>query len=140
MTFRTLLVIKALVCLVFGVILLAAPARLFGLLGEPVSGAGAFAAREYGAAAMGTLVLCWLARGIQSRDARRAILLDFLVYDAIGVVIAVAAVLAGVLNALGWGIVAVYAFFTVGAGYVLLQEKSLLAGSLRQQDRPSPAP
>ncbi|HPW20405.1 MAG TPA: hypothetical protein PLE61_06285 [Vicinamibacterales bacterium] len=39
MTFRTLLVIKALVCLVFGVNLLAAPARLFGLLGEPVSGA-----------------------------------------------------------------------------------------------------
>jgi hypothetical protein len=32
-------------------------------------------------------------------------------------------VVTGVLNALGWGIVVVYAFFTAGSGYVLLKEK-----------------
>ncbi|HOG29572.1 MAG TPA: hypothetical protein PLT35_09870 [Vicinamibacterales bacterium] len=74
MTFRTLLVIKALVCLVFGVILLAAPARLFGLLGEPVSGAGAFEARECGAAVTATLVPCWLARGIPWTSRRSHVL------------------------------------------------------------------
>jgi len=60
MTFRTLLIIKAVVCLVFGIFLLAAPAWLFGLLGAAISGTGLFPAREYGAAMIGTLVLCWL--------------------------------------------------------------------------------
>ena len=128
MTFRTLLIIKAVVCLVFGVFLLVAPAWLFGLLGAAISGTGLFPAREYGAAMIGTLVLCWLARGVQASDARAAILLDLLVYDAIGVVITLAVVLSGGLNALGWGIVVVYAFFAVGAGYVLLREKPLQAG------------
>lgn len=124
MTFRTLLIIKAAVCLVFGVYLLLAPASLLGLLGAPLSGAGLFTAREYGAAMIGTLFLAWFARGVQARDARVAILVDLLVYDAIGVVITLAVVVAGVLNTLGWGIVAVYAFIAAGAGYLLVGEKS----------------
>jgi hypothetical protein len=128
MTFRTLLIIKAVVCLVFGVLLLAAPKWLFGLLGAAISGTGLFPAREYGAAMIGTLVLCWLGRGVQASDARAAILLDLLVYDAIGVVITLAVVLSGGLNPLGWGIVVVYAFFTAGAAYVLLREKPVPSG------------
>jgi hypothetical protein len=127
MTFRTLLIIKAVVCLAFGVYLLAAPASLLGLLGASLSGAGLFTAREYGAAMIGTLLLAWFAKDVQARDARGAILLDLLVYDGIGVIITLAVVLAGVLNALGWSIVAVYVFFTVGAGYLLLKEKPFRA-------------
>ena len=127
MTFRTLLVIKAIVCLVFGITLLAAPAWLLALMGAPLAGAGLFTAREYGAAMIGILLLCWLARESRAADARRAILVDLLVYDAIGVVITVWVVLAGVLNSLGWGILVVYAFFAVGAGYVLAREQPPLA-------------
>ncbi len=127
MTFRTLLLIKAAVCLVFGVYLLAAPASLLGVLGAPLAGAGLFTAREYGAAMAGTVLLTWCARGVHARDARRAILLDLLLYDAIGVVITVAVVVGGTLNALGWGIAAVYAFFTLGAGYLVVKER-LFAG------------
>jgi hypothetical protein len=119
MTFRTLLVIKAVVCLVFGVFLLAAPGSLFGILGGTLNPGGRFTAREYGAAMIGTLLLTWLAKDVQARDARRAILLDLLVYDAIGVVITVAAVLSGVLGMLGWGVVVVYLFFAIASGYVL---------------------
>jgi hypothetical protein len=32
-------------------------------------------------------------------------------------------VVSGVLNALGWGIVAVYVFFAAASGYLLLREK-----------------
>ena len=122
MTFRTLLVIKAAVCLAFGVYLLLAPASLLGLLGASLSGAGLFTAREYGAAMIGTLLLAWFAKDVQARDARAAILLDLLVYDGIGLVVTLAVVVTGVLNALGWSIV-VYAFFTVGSGDLLLKEK-----------------
>ena len=132
MTFRTLLIIKAAVCLAFGAYLLLAPASLLGLLGASLSGAGLFTAREYGAAMIGTLLLTWFAKNVQARDARGAILLDLLVYDGIGVVVTLTVVLAGVLNALGWGIVVVYAFFTAGSGYLLMKEKPFQASQTQR--------
>jgi hypothetical protein len=120
MTFRALLITKALVCLIFGVFLLAAPGVLFGLLGGTLSAAGMFTAREYGAALIGALLLTWLAKDVIAPDARRAILLDLLVYDAIGVIITVAAILSKVLNTLGWGVAVVYLLFTAWSGFVLL--------------------
>jgi hypothetical protein len=123
MTFRTLLILKAVVCFVFGVFLLLAPAVLLGILGAELNDAGTFTAHEYGAALIGTLLLTWLAKDVKASDARGAILLDLLIYDLIGVIITFLVVLSGVLNVLGWAIVLVYLFFTVGSGYLLLKEK-----------------
>jgi hypothetical protein len=122
MTFRTLLVAKALVCAVFGVFLLAAPASLVGLLGATLAAGGTFTAREYGAAMAGTLFLTWLAKDVTASNARRAILLDLLVYDAIGVGVTLWVVVSGILNPLGWGIVLVYGYFTAASAYVLAHE------------------
>jgi len=124
MTFRTLLAIKAAVCLVFGVVLLLLPGWLFGLLGATLGPGGTLAAREYGAAMFGILILAWLARNTSDRIARRAILLQLLVYDAIGCVVTLMAVFSGTLNFLGSGIVFVYLFFTLGPGYLLAGEKT----------------
>jgi len=123
MTFRTLLIIKAVVCLGFGLFLLIAPVSLLGLLGASLGGAGMFTAREYGAALIGTLLLTWFAKDVKASDAKGAILLDLLVYDAIGVIITLVVTISGVLNVLGWGIVVVYLFFAAGSGYLLLKEK-----------------
>ena len=131
MTFRALLMIKAAVCLVFGILLLFAPVALIGLLGGELRAAGVFTAREYGAALIGTLLLTWFAKGVNASDARRAILLDLLVYDAIGVVVTLQVVLSGVLNVLGWAIVAVYLFFAVGSGYVLFGQNRPQEGQAR---------
>ena len=128
MTFRTLLIIKAVVCLVFGVTLLLAPGLLLRLLGAVLNDGGTFTAREYGAALIGTLLLTWFAKDVKAVDARGAILLDLLVYDAIGVVVTFLVVLSGVLNTLGWAIVVVYLFFAVGSAYLLLKEKSFQQG------------
>jgi hypothetical protein len=123
MTFRTLLVIKAVVCLVFGLFLLLAPGALLNLLGATLNDDGTFTAREYGAALIGTLLLTWFAKNVKAPDARAAILLDLFVYDLIGVIITSSVVISGVLNALGWSIVVVYLFFTTGSGYLLAKEK-----------------
>jgi hypothetical protein len=123
MTFRTLLIAKAVVCLAFGVFLLLAPATLFGILGAELNDTGTFTAREYGAALIGTLLLTWFAKDVKAADARGAILLDLLVYDLIGVIITLLVTVSGVLNVLGWAIVVVYLFFTVGSGYLLVKEK-----------------
>lgn len=123
MTFKSLLMIKAVVCLFFGTLLLLLPVTLLGILGASLGAAGTFTAREYGAAVIGTLFLTWFARDAGESPARRPILLHLLVYDAIGFIVTLAAVLSGVLNTLAWGIVAVYLFFTIGSGYLLVPRK-----------------
>jgi hypothetical protein len=129
MTFRALLLAKAVVCLAFGLLLLFVPVALLSVLGAELGAAGTFTAREYGAALIGALFLMWFAKDVQASDARRAILLYLLVYDAIGVSITVQAVLSDVLNWLGWGIVLVYLFFALGAGYVLGRERQRIVAN-----------
>jgi len=125
MTFRTLLIIKAVVCMGFGLFLLLAPVVLFNILGTVLKAGGTFTAREYGAALIGTLLLTWFAKDVKATDARGAILLDLFIYDLIGAVVTSLVTISGVLNVLGWSIVFVYLFFTVGSGYLLLKEKPL---------------
>jgi hypothetical protein len=124
MSYRSVMVIKAAVCLVFGIILISLPSALFGLLGASLSPGGAFAAREYAAALFGNLMLTWLARNAAASAARRAIIIALFVYDAIGVLVSLFAVLSGILNPLGWLIVAVYLFFTLAFGYLLSEKKA----------------
>ena len=125
MTFKTLLIAKAVVCLVFGPILVFAPGWLFGLLGTTLGSGGTFTAREYGAAVFGSLMLTWLARNATEPGARRAILVDLFVYDGIGFLVTLLAIGSGLLNPLGWGIVIVYLFFTLGSAYLLLPSQAM---------------
>jgi len=122
MTFRWLLILKSVVSVFFGLILLSVPGFLLKLMGTELGSGGVYMAREYGAALMGIFLLTWFAKNITAADARRAILIQVLVYDAIGMVVTSHVVLTGVLNALGWGIVGVYLFFTVASGYLLGKE------------------
>jgi len=117
MKFKTLMIIKAVICLTFGFLLLVFPGFLLNLMGADLSPGGLFTAREYGAALVGTLLLTWFAREAGESVARRAIILDLFIYDGIALVVTSYNVFTGVLNWLGWGIVAVYLFFTVGYGY-----------------------
>ncbi|MEW6579000.1 MAG: hypothetical protein AB1435_07375 [Chloroflexota bacterium] len=124
MTFKMLLTIKAVVCLVFGLLLLLVPSGLFDILGASLDDVGRIPAREYGAAMLGTLVLTWLGRTLTDLKVQRIILLDLFVYDAVGFVVTLLPTISGTLNALGWGIVAVYLFFTVGSGYLLMTTRA----------------
>jgi len=123
MKFKTLMIIKALVCLGFGPLLLFVPGPLLNLLGSSFGPGAALTAREYGAALIGNLFLTWFARNADKSVARRAIILDLFVYDAIALVAVLLIQLSGGMNLLGWGIVAVYLFFALGFGYFLLAEK-----------------
>jgi len=122
MTFRWLLIVKSVVSVFFGLILLSVPGFLLKLMGTELGSGGVYMAREYGAALMGIFLLTWFAKNITAADARKAILIQVLVYDAIGMVLTSHVVLTGILNALGWGIVGVYLFFTVASGYLLGKE------------------
>ena len=123
MKFKTLMFIKAVVCLVFGFLMLIFPNQLMMFLGASLGAAGLYLGREYGAALAGNLLLTWYARDAGESKARRAIILHLFIYDAIGFVVTLVNVLNGTLNWLGWGIVAVYLFFTIGFGYFWFTNK-----------------
>lgn len=120
MKFKTVMIIKAIVCLGFGPLLLFVPAWLLNLLGTSYGPGAALTAREYGAALIGNLLLTWLARNAEDSVARRAIIWNLFIYDAIALVATLSIQLSGGLNILGWGIVAVYLFFTIFFGNLLL--------------------
>ncbi len=123
MKFQTLMIIKAVVCLGLGIPILAAPVFTYSLFGITLDAGGAFVAREYGASLIGNLLLTWYARKASESEPRRAITLGLCVYDAIGVVITLIALIAGVLGPLGWFALAIYTFFALGFGYFLLPQK-----------------
>ena len=124
MKLRNLMVVKAIVCLGFGVLLLAIPGQLMSLYGVTLQEGGVLMARLYGASLVGTLILTWFSRNDPGSEALRAAVLGLFVYDAIGLVVAVLAMLSGVMNALGWSVVAIYLFLTIGYGYFYFMKPS----------------
>ena len=123
MKLQTLMIFKAVVCLALGVPILFVPVFLYSLFGASLSAGGVFAAREYGASLIGNLMLTWFARKAVESVARRAIVLALCVYDAIGFVVTMLALFAGVLGPLGWFAAAIYLFFAIAFGYYLLPGK-----------------
>ena len=117
MKFKTLMIIKAAVCLALGALILLVPKFAYSLFGATLNAGGAIAAQEYAASLLGNMLVTWFARNSGESVARRAIILGLCVYDAIGVVVALIATLTGVFNALGWAVVVLYLFFAVGFGY-----------------------
>ncbi len=125
MSLKTLLVIKAIVCLCFGISILAVPEFVYSIFGATLAAGGIFAAREYGASMMGNLMLTWFARNAQESEARWALILALCVYDAVGVVVTFIAILSGAVNSLAWLVVLLYLFFAVGFGYFLVPKRVL---------------
>ena len=114
------MVIKALVCLVFGILLLAIPDKLLSIFAATLNDGGMFTAREYASSLFGNLFLCWFAKNAVESDARRAIIIALFVYDLIAFIMTTITVISDVLNPLAWSIVFVYFFFTLGFGYFLI--------------------
>ena len=125
MKLQTLMIIKAVVCLCLGVPILLASSFTYSLFGASLNPGGVFAAREYGASLIGNLMVTWFARKAAESEARRAIILGLCVYDAIGFVVTLIALLTGVLGLLGWFAAAIYLFFAIGFGYFLLPQKKV---------------
>jgi hypothetical protein len=129
MKLKTLMIIKAIVCLCLGIPILIVPNLIYSIFGVSLTVGGVFAAREYGASMMGNLMLTWFARNSQESEARWAIILALFVYDAFGFFVTLLAIISGALNPLAWLIVALYLFLALGFGYFLIPRRKLEEGN-----------
>jgi hypothetical protein len=122
MRLGTLMLVKSVICLVFGGIFVLAPAALLAVYGVKNEDSSLiFMTRLYGAAFIVLGVLLWFARNDPGSDALRAIVLAVLVGDGVGFVVSLMGQLDNVMNGLGWSVVALYLLLTVGFGYWYLQ-------------------
>ena len=123
MSYRTLIIIKCVVCLGFAPLLLFFPEQLLTKLGASFGVGAAIMSREYGAALVGNVFLTWFARNAEKSSARTAIMIYLFVYDAVALIAISIMQFQNAMNLLGWSIVLVYLFFTIGFGWLLLKEK-----------------
>jgi len=129
MKLKTLMIIKAIVCLCLGIPILLVPHFIYSIFGATLTDGGAFTAREYGAAMIGILMLTWFARNSPESEARWAIVLALFVYDALGFVVTLIAIISGALNPLAWMIVVLYLFLALGFGYFLIPKGKPVQGN-----------
>lgn len=118
MKLKSLFVFNAIATILFGLGSVFVPHPLMALFGATLSPAGALMMRYGGAWLIGIGLVAWLARDAGDSEARRAIVLGFLVCYAIAFVVALLAQLAAVLNVLGWGTAALNLVLALGYAYV----------------------
>ncbi len=123
MKFKTIMVIKAIVCLAFFPIMLFIPEQFFTLIGVTFGAGAAFLARIYGATLVGNMLLCWFGQNAEKGPVRQAIVLDAFFYDLIGFIAVMIFYFNGTLNSLGLGAGIIYLFLTVGFGLFLFPKK-----------------
>lgn len=121
MKFKTLMIIKAVVCISLGLPILFIPKLFYSLFGVALAAGGVFAAREYGASLIGNFLLTLIGRNAHESDARRGIIWALCVYDAIGFGATLIFALSGVPNVLIWMPVALYLFLAIAYGYFLIK-------------------
>lgn len=116
MKLGTLLTIKAIVCLVFGVLFVLLPATTLSIFGMTAGPTGILMAGFFGATFIGIGLICWLGRR-EDLKALRNVTLSLFIADAVGTIVALMGQLSGVPNTLGWLVFALWLFFALGLGY-----------------------
>lgn len=117
MELKKLFMFTAVLTLTFGIGFLLLPGTMSAPYGFRLDEAGLHVARSLGAAYLGLAALAWLARDVPDCEARRAIILCFLVINATGFFAVLPGKLSGVTNTLGWSTPLIHLLLVVGFGY-----------------------
>ena len=116
MKLKSLFVFNAITAIIFGVGSVLAPQVLVSLFGATLNPAGMLMMRYGGAWLIGIGLVAWFARNAVDSEARRAIVLAFLICYSIAFIVALISQLTAVLNAFGWGTVALNLLLALGYG------------------------
>ena len=116
MKLSNFLIVKAIISLVFGIGFVLVPAAVMPLYGVTLDPIGILMARFVGACLIGIGLICWFDRSAD-HDALQGITLALFIGDTVGFIVALLGQLSGLMNALGWVIVAIWLLLALGLGY-----------------------
>lgn len=117
-----LMTIKSIICTLVGAVFVVMPGFLLAFFGVPNSEPSGlfYMTRLFGAMFFMLGLMLWFGRNLSELDALRVMVPPVIVGDAIGFVVTLFAQVSGMMNNLGWFVVAIYLVLTVGFGAFLL--------------------
>jgi hypothetical protein len=117
MKLKYLFIFNAFATIIFGIGSVLMPQTLVTLFGSTLNPAGVLMMQYGGVWLIGLGLLAWLARNASDSEARKAVILAFMVCYGVAFVVALLAQLNAVLNAFGWGTVGLNLILALGYGY-----------------------
>lgn len=116
MKISTFLIMKSIVCIVFGIGFAIIPSVTGSVYEITLDADGLIMARFFGAVFLGIGLILWLFKD-SDWNTLKGITLSLFIADIIGFIVALTGQLSGNLNTLGWINVALWLFFALGLGY-----------------------
>jgi Ca2+/Na+ antiporter len=113
---RTFLVITAVIYAIFGLGLIIVPEPFMAIYGLNLNASGVALARVLGAALAAFALLYWWLRDVRPSETLGAMLRASFAYNVIAFCNALYVTWIGVVNQLGWGIVALHLLLAIGFG------------------------
>jgi len=117
MKLKYLFIFNAIATIIFGIGSVLIPQTLVTLFGSTLNPAGVLMMQYGGVWLIGLGLLAWLVRNAAESEARKAVILAFMVCYGIAFIVALLAQLNAVLNAFGWGTVGLNMVLALGYGY-----------------------
>jgi len=124
MKIKSMMSIKAIVVIFFGLGFLFLTKTLMTLYGMNLNSGGITTGRLLGQMYVLIALVLWLCRNTSEASIKKAFAISVTIGDAIGTVVCFLAVLSGAMNSFGWSAVAIYLLFTIGFGYFVLKPEA----------------
>jgi hypothetical protein len=116
MKLSTFLLVKAIICFLFGIGYLVMPITVGSWYDITLDSDGVIMSRFFAALLIGIGILLWLCKDADW-TLLKVITLSLCIADTIGFIVALVGQLTGIMNALGWIIVVIWFLLALGLGY-----------------------
>lgn len=126
--YRTLMMVAAADGVLFGLGSLVLPDLVLSVLGGETDELGRATIQQLGGIILGYGIVAWFLRELESGPTRRGVTVGVMVSFTLTAVIAALVVASGLLNALGWIIVAIHAVVAIGLAWELFRASSAARG------------
>ncbi len=119
---RTLFLVTLVLEALVGIGFLLAPAVLLGPFGVTLTDIATPFARLFGSAVISFPILLWFARRSGNPEFKKGVVYSLFAYFLVSTVVLVVIQLAGLMNALGWGLIGIHAALSVWFGYFIVKK------------------